>query len=326
MRSMRRPAGRVAMVLCCAFVGTVWTPAVARAAAPDSKFAVVDANGVLVRGQGAKSATRVAPGIYQVVFNTNVTGCAYTASYGDAGSGSPIGPIEVTVASLASSKKGVFVETWDQDKGTTSDHPFHLKVTCAGNFAVVGTGGALARGSHVTSSQELSTGQYEVIFDHDVTTCAFTATFGTTAFGNVGVPGEITVVGRAGNPNGVFIRVMDPTGAFLADSFHLAVDCGAQAVIAVVNADGTKARGSHVVTSSEIGALGFYEVFFDRKVDRCGYTATIGLSGSEGSASSPATIATTSLDGHKNAVFVLVENVNGLAEDEGFHLKVTCAN
>jgi hypothetical protein len=90
-------------------------------------------------------------------------------------------------------------------------------------FAVVNADGSLARGFEAVSAQRLVDGQYEVIFSHDVTGSVYVASIGSS--GSVGIEptGEITVVGRFGTPNGVFITTTDSTGSFADRGFHLAV-------------------------------------------------------------------------------------------------------
>ena len=92
-------------------------------------------------------------------------------------------------------------------------------------WAVVASDGTLARGSAGTTSASIGTGSYEVIFDRDVTGCAYQATNGLT--GSAGSPpgGEVGVVGRATNVNGVFVKTRDSAGAETPLGFHLAVFC-----------------------------------------------------------------------------------------------------
>jgi hypothetical protein len=90
-------------------------------------------------------------------------------------------------------------------------------------FAVVNADGTLARGFQANSSQRLATGQYEVIFAHDLTGSAYVATIGSSQTSGTEPTGEITVVGRAGAANGVFITTTDSAGVFADRGFHLAV-------------------------------------------------------------------------------------------------------
>jgi len=91
-------------------------------------------------------------------------------------------------------------------------------------FAVVNTDGTLSRGSGVTSASKISTGSYQVIFDRDITQCAFTATRGQPGTGTVGF-GFIDVALRAGTTNGVFVKTADSAATQTDVSFHLRVDC-----------------------------------------------------------------------------------------------------
>jgi hypothetical protein len=94
-------------------------------------FAVVSANGTLVRGYGAASAGPIGstPGIYRVLFMRGVRKCAYSATLGGTGSSGlpPIG--EVGVVGLVGHKAGVYVRTFDST-GATTAASFHLVVAC----------------------------------------------------------------------------------------------------------------------------------------------------------------------------------------------------
>lgn len=92
-------------------------------------------------------------------------------------------------------------------------------------FAVVNADGSLARGFGAVSSQNLGTGNYEVIFNVNVRNCAYVATIGLSGSVGASLPGEITVVGRFDNVNGVFITTSSSGGAPADFGFHLAVHC-----------------------------------------------------------------------------------------------------
>ena len=94
-------------------------------------------------------------------------------------------------------------------------------------WAVVNSDGTLARGQGALDANRLDVGQYEVLFDRVVRRCAYTATIGISRAVGVEAPGEITVAGRAGARNGVFISTHDSTGAFADRGFHLTVNCPA---------------------------------------------------------------------------------------------------
>ena len=92
-------------------------------------------------------------------------------------------------------------------------------------FAVVDRNGKLRRGLYAVSSQkaDLTNGGYEVIFSRDITHAAYIATIGSPEFSGIEQTGEITVVGRVGNPKGVFITTTDSSGHFADRGFHLVV-------------------------------------------------------------------------------------------------------
>jgi hypothetical protein len=89
-------------------------------------------------------------------------------------------------------------------------------------FAVVDASGTLVRKFHATSSRRLGTGQYEVIFAHDVTGSAYVASIADTLTG-IPLAGEIGVAPRSGAADGVFVGTWDSTGNFADRAFHLAV-------------------------------------------------------------------------------------------------------
>ena len=65
----------------------------------------------------------------------------------------------------------------------------------------------------------------EVDFSADVTGCAYVATLGQTGSNGTAVPGLITVVGRSGMPNGVFVETGDRHGHEKNRSFQIDVGC-----------------------------------------------------------------------------------------------------
>lgn len=90
-------------------------------------------------------------------------------------------------------------------------------------WAVVNANGTLARGSHVASAAALSPGIDEVVFDRDVTGCAYVASVGDPGFGaNFGF---VSVSKRGGKPNGVFVEIANTAGTITALPFAVAVFC-----------------------------------------------------------------------------------------------------
>jgi len=90
-------------------------------------------------------------------------------------------------------------------------------------WAVVGPDGKLCRGQYVKSSAKVGTGMYEVIFTRDVRRGVYLATIGLCGFVGASPPGQINVVGRVSNVNGVFIETTDSAGKFVDLGFHLLV-------------------------------------------------------------------------------------------------------
>lgn len=90
-------------------------------------------------------------------------------------------------------------------------------------FAVVESNGVLVRGFGAVAALRLGVGTYQVTFSHDVTRSAYVATTGFT--GSVGAPpdGHVTVVGRFGVPNGVFVQTRDNAGNLADRAFHMVV-------------------------------------------------------------------------------------------------------
>ncbi|MBX7268720.1 hypothetical protein KIF24_23655 [Micromonospora sp. Llam7] len=90
-------------------------------------FAVVNSDGVLVRGLGAASANRLSTGMYQVVFDQDVTGASFVGTVGLPGSAGLAPAGQVAVAGRTGIPNAVFVTTFD-GAGTSADRPFHLAV------------------------------------------------------------------------------------------------------------------------------------------------------------------------------------------------------
>ena len=92
-------------------------------------WAVVAADGSLVRGRGATGARRAATGSFEVTFDTAVAACAYLGVVGatDGAATPPTG--QITVGGSAAGDSVVLVET-ETSSGSNADRPFHLAVLC----------------------------------------------------------------------------------------------------------------------------------------------------------------------------------------------------
>jgi hypothetical protein len=91
-------------------------------------WAVVTADGALPRKNAAASAAKLATGEYEVVFDRDVTACAYNVSLGASDTAEPPAG-EVGASQRAGNVRGVLVVTRDSG-GTKADLPFHLTVNC----------------------------------------------------------------------------------------------------------------------------------------------------------------------------------------------------
>ena len=111
-------------------------------------------------------------------------------------------------------------------KGPQSELAYFIVETDTPLWAVVNPDLTLARGAGVVSVSKQDEGQSAVLFDRDVSQCAYTANVGFA--GDTGVPddGAVTVVGLNGEPNGVYIATYDQAGASVDSGFHLVVTCG----------------------------------------------------------------------------------------------------
>jgi len=92
--------------------------------------------------------------------------------------------------------------------------------------AVVKATGELVRGVGATAaSQPEGTGTYEVDFTNDVTSCSYVATVGQPKSTGSQPAAFITVVGRSGVPNGIFVETFARNGKLKNLPFHVDVGC-----------------------------------------------------------------------------------------------------
>lgn len=100
-------------------------------AQPTSLTAVVSAKGGLKRGIGAVSAvqTEDGPGTYAVVFDRDITNCAYVVTIGEFDDTGTQPAASGGVVGLFGEPNGVYVTTATA-KGRFKKMPFHLDVAC----------------------------------------------------------------------------------------------------------------------------------------------------------------------------------------------------
>ena len=103
-----------------------------------------------------------------------------------------------------------------------------------------------------------------------------------------------------------------------ADTTYLA---SARVLSAVIEFDGTTARGTHVVSSARL-ANGLYEVVFDRAVNACVYSASAG--GTRANLFTDRVATVSARVGNANGVTILTATLAAASADSSFHLVVVC--
>lgn len=100
-------------------------------------------------------------------------------------------------------------------------------VVCDGTVAIGSSCYVRGVGALNASGQvsKIATGTFDIRFDIGLLQCAYTATIGLPGNTGSSAPGFITVVGRAGTSNGLFIQTFDTAGALADRSFHVVVTC-----------------------------------------------------------------------------------------------------
>jgi hypothetical protein len=93
--------------------------------------------------------------------------------------------------------------------------------------AVVDESGNLIRGRHAVGASrgDVPVGSYIVNFERDVTCGAYVGSVGLPGSSGIAQDGTVTVVGRAGDPNAVYIAMYDENGNRVDRPFHLVVAC-----------------------------------------------------------------------------------------------------
>jgi hypothetical protein len=93
------------------------------------KFAVVTPTGTLIRGRGIVSVSRVGEGNYNVVFPSDVTGCAFTATVSTVSDGGTASLVVANVTTVrVETRRGGGADGTNPTPPT--DRPFHLIGVC----------------------------------------------------------------------------------------------------------------------------------------------------------------------------------------------------
>ncbi len=92
-------------------------------------------------------------------------------------------------------------------------------------FAVVNSDGSFMRGKGVISTTRLTTGVYDVRFVRNISTCNWLGTVGLGGFSGSTGPGIITITGRAGTNNGLYVTTFTAGGGLADLPFAADVIC-----------------------------------------------------------------------------------------------------
>ncbi|MFN8017018.1 MAG: hypothetical protein U0P45_02720 [Acidimicrobiales bacterium] len=106
--------------------------------------------------------------------------------------------------------------------------PTDLVIDVAGYYeapmsANVASDGTLGRNSRATGVTTVGTGTYILTFDRNISTCTYFGGTATTSEGTA--PGFVAVTNSSGDPNGVYVKVYNTSGASANLGFQVQVVC-----------------------------------------------------------------------------------------------------
>jgi hypothetical protein len=99
------------------------------------------------------------------------------------------------------------------------------QVRCVDCWAQIASTGAITRSSNAVSATRLSTGQFEVRFAHNILGCVWQGNVARPQFDNSPPRGLISITGRAGTTDGVFVQTFDQAGTPRNLNFSVFVAC-----------------------------------------------------------------------------------------------------
>ncbi len=193
---------------------------------PASTVVAAHADGRKWGGNKLATTRRLHDGDYAVSFVRTVRNCAFVAGFSVPGSDMrELGASTITVAAGAGPGT-VRVHTMDT-AGVPRDSAFHLAVTCdpSAPTAVVAGDGTLVRGTNVFHTERLSAGRYWVRFNRTVSGCSYIATVGEPGVGAITDPVTITTATYSGTHDAVSVEIMNRSGAYMDEPFHLVLSC-----------------------------------------------------------------------------------------------------
>ncbi len=189
-------------------------------------------------------------------------------------------------------------------------------------FASVAADGTLVNGNGVSSvTHNVGSGQYEVTFTSDVSSCAYVST--THAAFSQAI--QSYTAGGHLSGSGVYVEVKNQGGGLMDGPFDVAVACNITGWnYAVVGYTANLVRSTPGATLTHVG-VGQYTVDFTAGVSTCAYLATVG-DPANALVFNPSGVYTGS---GSSATSVYIETKNpggGLTDGIPFHLAVVCPN
>jgi hypothetical protein len=188
-------------------------------------------------------------------------------------------------------------------------------------FASVALNGTLVNGNNVSTVTHIGTGQYEVTFTSDVSSCAYVS---TTHNAYSQALQSFTAGGHLSS-SGVYVETKNQGGGLTDGPFDLAVACGLTGwEFAVVGYSANLVRSSSGATLTHL-STGRYDVNFTTGVAGCAYLATVGDPGNK-LVFNPNGVYTGSAS-TAHSVYIETKNIGGgLSDGIPFHLAVVCPN
>lgn len=193
-------------------------------------FAVVGYTANLVRSSLGTTLTHLSTGRYDVNLAVGVGGCAYLATVGDPGNALVFNPNGVYTGS-GPTANSVYIETKNTGGGLSDGIPFHLAVVCPNAIStkvlVVRDSGLARRGSALTSSFNMSTGNYIFVTNQSLSGCTMIGTRGSVDTSVPFSPATVEITpGPVPNTSGIQVRALLFFGGAVANqAFHAAGIC-----------------------------------------------------------------------------------------------------
>jgi hypothetical protein len=96
---------------------------------------------------------------------------------------------------------------------------------CDDCYAIMQSNGALFKGRDVRNTTKLGVGVYEIKFRYQFRWCSFQGTIGNPNFVGTQPPSFISITGRVGTNDAVFVETWDSAGVHADRAFHVVIVC-----------------------------------------------------------------------------------------------------